>query len=358
MKRTDDLINDSSRDNKITILRYLFGRKLRKATEDKIRAWLSDEEDAVAKNDALERIFEQEYKDPVRTDIHTLNTLNELHCKIGLPEVDYVIVNSEVLIPVFWKHTIRRAPSRRRAWLRVAAVLVPVLIATGIGLLLMERADTMPTIFTTVRVPAGETRNVTLPDGSEVRIAPETEMMYADNFIENRSVKLSGEAFFIVKRAEGSPFTVETENLRTTVLGTEFNVQARAGRPTTEVSLASGSVEVWTDKCTVVLAPMERLVLDNASGMSTVNQIDRTEVGVWKGTMLVLDNLLVEEALGKVAEFYGVGITMQDGFHSDKHVRTVLHREDSLDDVMRMLQAIDPDLAYSIEGDTVEVSNR
>ena len=362
MKRNDDRTYGSGSDNKSVIISRLLGGRLHETTEEKIRTWLADGEDAEGKYRALERLFEQEYKDPVRTDINTLRTLNELRLKVGLPEVGYRIVDGEVVIPAFVKHTARSTPLRRLVWLRVAAVAVPVMIAAGIGLLLTDterlHTNTEQVAYTTVAVPAGETRTITLPDGSKARIAPESELIYADNFTENRSVKLSGEAFFVVQRVGGSPFTVEAGSLTATVLGTEFDVQARAGLPTTEVLLAAGSVEVRTDKRTVVLKPSERFVLDNASGLSTISQVSRIEIGTRKGTMLALDNLPVEEALGKMAEFYGVNISIRDGFHSYNHVRTVLHREDSLDEVMRMIQTIDPNLVYSIEGDTVTVANR
>ena len=363
MKINDDRTDGiGGGDNKSVIISRLLGGGLHETTEEKIRAWLADEEDAEGKYRALEQLFAREYKDPIRTDIHTLRTLNELRFKIGLPEVGYRIVNGEVVIPAFGKHTARRTPMRRSVWLRVAAVVVPVMIAAGIGLLLTDtellHTDTEQAAYTTVTVPAGETRTITLPDGSEARIAPESELTYADDFTGNRSVKLSGEAFFVVQRAGGSPFTVEAGSLTAIVLGTEFDVQARAGLPTTEVLLATGSVEVRTEKHTVVLKPSERFVLDNASGLSTISQADRVEIGTRKGTMLTLDNLPVEEALGKMAEFYGANISIRDGFHSDNHVRTVLHREDSLDEVMRMIQTIDPDLVYSIKGDTVTVANR
>ena len=47
----------------------------------------------------------------------------------------------------------------------------------------------------------------------------------AENWDANRSVTLSGEAYFKVKK--GSRFTVTTQNGEVSVLGTEFNVQSQ-----------------------------------------------------------------------------------------------------------------------------------
>lgn len=354
MKNGED--RTDSRNNKRIILRHLFDGGLRKSTEDRIRAWIAEEDDADAKSEALEEMFGQRCKEPLKTDTHTLDTLNDLRHEIGLPKVHYRIVKGEVVIPRYKRPEVLSL--RRQVWLRVAAVLIPAAVIFGVGALLMNRTDTALPIYTTVSSPADAPMNITLPDGSEVRMAPDTELMYAAEFADNRSVKLSGEAFFVVQRAEGNPFTVEAGGLTATVLGTEFNVHARAGHPHTEVSLASGSVEVRTDKHTVVLSPMEGFVLDNLTGEHILREVDHTDVGVWKGILLKLDNLPIVEALGKVAQFYGVTLDGHDNFRSDMHVRTVVHREDRLDDVMRMIQAIDPGLAYIIQHDILMVSNR
>lgn len=69
----------------------------------------------------------------------------------------------------------------------------------------------------------GENESVILPDNSEVILNSKSSITYSKrSWKTNRTLKLSGEAFFKVQK--GSTFTVETTEGVITVLGTQFNV--------------------------------------------------------------------------------------------------------------------------------------
>ncbi|MDY8137669.1 FecR family protein [Aquimarina sp. 2201CG5-10] len=71
----------------------------------------------------------------------------------------------------------------------------------------------------------GEQLAVTLPDGSEMILnAKSTASFDEDDWNNNRTITLEGEAYFKVKK--GSKFTVTTKNGDVSVLGTQFNVQS------------------------------------------------------------------------------------------------------------------------------------
>ncbi len=104
-------------------------------------------------------------------------------------------------------------------FMRVAAVTA--LLLTGAYFYLNSLDETISTEF-------AERSTVTLPDNSEVVLNAATEVSYnAENWDEDRNVTLQGEAFF--KVAKGKRFTVATANGTVTVLGTQFNVENRAG---------------------------------------------------------------------------------------------------------------------------------
>lgn len=92
-----------------------------------------------------------------------------------------------------------------------------------------------------IAIPKGSQIVHFLPDSSEIIINADSRLEYNKNtWFLNRSVRLSGEALFKVKK--GSRFQVETQNSITTVLGTVFNVYSRSG--ITEVSCIEGKVKV------------------------------------------------------------------------------------------------------------------
>ncbi len=86
---------------------------------------------------------------------------------------------------------------------------------------------------------------VTLPDGSIVKMNADTRIEYPVSFRGKvRKVKLSGEAFFKVTRDTLHPFLIETSNASIEVLGTSFNVSAYRLSDLVEVNVESGKVRL------------------------------------------------------------------------------------------------------------------
>lgn len=92
---------------------------------------------------------------------------------------------------------------------------------------------------------SGEQMAVTLPDGSTVQLAAKSRLRHKRFFwLNNRKVKLEGEAFFDVQKGDG--FRVQTIHGTTSVLGTRFNVRSRPKR--FSVDCFEGKVKVETAK--------------------------------------------------------------------------------------------------------------
>ncbi|HET8886540.1 MAG TPA: FecR family protein, partial [Salinimicrobium sp.] len=105
---------------------------------------------------------------------------------------------------------------------------------------------------TSIQTLAANTETVVLPDHSVVELNAETSIKYSEeNWDENRSIKLEGEAFFKVEK--GSKFEVETSAGTVRVLGTQFNIKQR--KDYFEVVCFEGLVEVETDEKTLKLSP-------------------------------------------------------------------------------------------------------
>jgi ferric-dicitrate binding protein FerR (iron transport regulator) len=86
--------------------------------------------------------------------------------------------------------------------------------------------------------------DIVLSDGSHVSLAVGSHLVYPKRFGSSRNVKLTGEAFFNVKRQPNHPFLVHTTSITVRVLGTSFSVQAFAHDNQAKVVVKSGSVAV------------------------------------------------------------------------------------------------------------------
>jgi transmembrane sensor len=109
---------------------------------------------------------------------------------------------------------------------------------------------------------------VTLPDGSQVWVNAGSRLEYKENFgVEDRLVKLTGEAYFIVTPNEQQPFFIETSLMHLKVLGTTFNVKSYPGEQTSEAALISGSLEILLTagkRQKIILHPGEKLMVFSA----------------------------------------------------------------------------------------------
>lgn len=120
---------------------------------------------------------------------------------------------------------------------------------------------------TVISVPAGQRMQMTLADGTRVRLNAGTTLEYPVVFArEARRVKLSGEAFFEVAHDAEHPFVVETFASDIRVLGTAFNVQADEEHACFSTTLVEGKVQVTSriDPAeSIVMQPNDMVVLEN-----------------------------------------------------------------------------------------------
>jgi ferric-dicitrate binding protein FerR (iron transport regulator) len=125
---------------------------------------------------------------------------------------------------------------------RVAAILLlPIAVAAAV--LLFKKAE--PVQWTQVYTQSGQTQTVTLPDGSLIRLAPESHILYPSAFRgEVREIYLEGEAYADITHMEKHPFHIHAEDITVKVFGTEFNFSAYPADAECELALVDGSVEL------------------------------------------------------------------------------------------------------------------
>lgn len=112
----------------------------------------------------------------------------------------------------------------------------------------------------TVETQMAEKTEVRLPDNSLVKLNAASSISYARwGWKENRSISLSGEAYFEVEK--GASFVVSTSKGDVSVLGTSFNVRDRDNR--LEVFCYTGKVGVEGGGQEEILTPGEGVVLEN-----------------------------------------------------------------------------------------------
>jgi len=186
----------------------------------------------------------------------------------------------------------------------------------------------------TEQTTRGQIKWITLADGSKVRLNALSTLSFPERFSDSlREVVLSGEAFFEVSRDPTKPFIIVTEEVKTRVLGTSFNVSAREGSDRIEVTVASGKVRVETSEQRVELTPAEQARYDRATGALVEERIELADIMDWKDGILRFDDEPLGLIARKLEKWYGVSIDFENnlsrrcrstGTFEDESLSTVL----------------------------------
>lgn len=202
-----------------------------------------------------------------------------------------------------------------RRELRIAASFIGIILVSTLIYWLVRQPDRIM-----YQTGFGETRSITLPDGSEVELNNNTSLSYDSDWSDesNRMVSLSGEAYFsVVHTPEHRKFTVNTtDGVGVEVLGTEFNVQNR--HQTTEVVLNTGKVKVSIRSLqqpqAVFMQPGELLTYSEETQEVRKRVIDPDSYTSWKKQLLVFEDESLEHIARTLEDNYGYAIQFSDQY--------------------------------------------
>ncbi|TDQ08264.1 FecR family protein [Pedobacter metabolipauper] len=195
---------------------------------------------------------------------------------------------------------------RLPVWTRyVAAALI--LVVFSFGLYTMYRTSVSPEMFT-AKAGNQNIKKITLPDGTQVVLNTSAELSWDSDFGEHeRRVKLSGEAFFDVKKDAAHPFILQSQNITTTVLGTAFNVESHAHENQIKVSLVRGHVRIndrENPHNQAELSPGQMICYSKDQKKLEVRLIAVEDPSAWMRGGLVFDEIPLALALDRLAARY------------------------------------------------------
>ncbi len=184
-------------------------------------------------------------------------------------------------------------------------------------------------------------RYITLPDGSSVVLQAGSKLEYSEAFTgKTREVTLSGEAYFDVAHDPGHPFIIHTGKIKTTVLGTAFNIKSDEDQIV--VSVTRGKVKVEDgSKVLAVLTPDQQVeynVRQEASAQHTVNA--GSIVTGWTRENMIFNGITFEEIANILSLRYGVSIKFRDEALKRCKIRASFSGTETLDHVAGVLSAI------------------
>lgn len=225
---------------------------------------------------------------------------------------------------------------------KVAAAAIFLLLVATTGYLYSEKINMQTAIAQKYSVTAekGERASVTLPDGTKVYLNAKSTLTYPASFsIKERTVHLTGEAYFEVKHDASAPFIVKTAEVRIKVLGTTFNLYAYPDDSWFEASLVEGSIEVTPYKKPekqVHLSPYQKARYNPMTGEINVTGTDLRVETAWKRGDLMFRNQPFDDIISQLETFYGVNI-LTEGEYPEELFTGSYHESDIIQ-VLKNLQ--------------------
>jgi ferric-dicitrate binding protein FerR (iron transport regulator) len=264
--------------------------------------------------------------------------LDRLHQQINQEEKEYTIV-----------------PDRKKKFLaffaKAAAILILPLLAYSAYLTFKTPAKSIAgsdlVVWQTVKTAAGMQTDFILPDGSHVWLNAGSVLEYPVVFANDiRQVKLTGEAFFDVKKDRLHPFIVNAGKLNIEVKGTRFNVCNYLNESNSEITLESGSVRLFAgsytdDKTLALIKPGQRALLDNTRDKLSVTEVDVEKHTSWKEGQLIFRDDTMDEVVLKLNRKFNVDIILQDP-ELKEYIYTATFEDESLSQILGLLKISAP----------------
>lgn len=202
---------------------------------------------------------------------------------------------------------------------------------------------------TSIVVERAQYKNITLADGSTVKLNAESELHYKDGFgAEHRNVTLSGEAYFDVNKGE-IPFIVDFGSASVEVLGTEFNILSRGSE--TKVAVLEGRVKVQdkTDQKEVVLNAGQKVNFVNFE-LGLPMKIEYKQYPGWIYNKLILERTNLKTVCKEIERKFNVKIEFASEDLGDITVTGVIDAEE-FNPVMETLATL-AQRSFKFEKDT------
>lgn len=204
---------------------------------------------------------------------------------------------------------------------QIAAVLILII---GLSFLFQDRINVWTENNLTL-LAVNEQRTLILADGTEVFLNQNSELIYPEQFDEDvRKVRLKGEAFFKVKPNPNKPFYIETENSKTKVLGTSFNLRAYEHELLNKLTVTTGKVSFSSidQQQEVILTPNQAgLLLVEKNELQKQAFID-PNYKAWLDKRFVFDNKSLEQVITTLNSAYSINIKIQDKHLPKEHLST------------------------------------
>lgn len=175
-----------------------------------------------------------------------------------------------------------------------------------------------------------------LPDGSRIWLHHGSKISYQKSFSnKDRSINLSGKAFFEIAKDQKHPFTIHTSNSQVRVLGTSFQINAKDFE--TEVSVKTGTVEVSSiNNEHKVILQQNQSAFVTEKGIDMLNEISINLLS-WQNGVFEFNNIPIREVIKDLNTYYNDRIEIDSQSIFDCNL-TARFDNNELEDIINIIK--------------------
>lgn len=161
-----------------------------------------------------------------------------------------------------------------------------------------------------------ENKMVKLPDSSIVILEKGSKLTLLPAFNKkyNREVELQGKAFFDIVHNRSRPFIIYSGTVRTTVLGTSFDITAIPHSGIVKVNVIRGMVEVKGSKSgwSTYLKKNMQVVFNSGDSIISRKIVNAAKELSWNKADLEFNDISMDDAKSRLEDQFGYKIIIED----------------------------------------------
>lgn len=210
------------------------------------------------------------------------------------------------------------------------------------------------TEYNVISTPRGGQYRIILPDGSKVWLNAASSIRFPIVFSEKeRTVQITGEAYFEVAKNAHKPFIVKKGNMEVRVLGTHFNVMAYDNEANIKVTLLEGLVRIsqQTTHNTQLIKPGEQALISKKD-IQVNKEVNLNEVIAWKNGLFDFEGNDIRDVMQQIARWYDVEVKYED--IPSAHFMGTISRSAEVSEVLKMLEMTGA-VQFQVEGKMIIV---
>ena len=324
-------------NNTKQLMRLYFGKHFSRYGRILFGRWLKADDGKIEKEEMLQDLWEKSQPE-VTASTHSDWEILQRHLSVAPVR--------ERSVPLY------------RQWLKYAAVIALLIMTAGITYWTTDnfkpaRHVEMAQIF----VPYGESEQVVLPDGSKVWVDAGTLLVYPKD-TDTRTVYLTGQASFSVRKNPKQPFIVKTTYLDVQALGTVFTVDAYPSDSCSMATLEEGSVLVSVRDENIqptILKPDQQLVYSHSEHTVMVHSIDASLYNMERNGYLIFENTSFNRLMASLERKFNVTIHYNSQKFAEEYYNVKFSPDEKLEDVLNILQQL-VGIHYKIKGNVVFIN--